>query len=95
MEDIQSIARKITRTLFFSQVSVSAALIMITTVSALVGAELSGEATWAGVPSAVVLLSTAVGALVWGTHIVGRGGGGSKARTGRRKEVRHGRWPGK
>lgn len=76
MKDLQKIARRITRTLFFSQVSVSAGLIMIATVSAIVGAELSGKATWAGVPSAVLLLSAAVGSLVWGIFM---------ERAGRRK----------
>ena len=76
MKDLQKITRRITRTLFFSQVNVSAGLIMIATVSAIVGAELSGKATWAGVPSAVVLLSSAVGALVWGIFM---------ERAGRRK----------
>ncbi|MFC2054625.1 MFS transporter [Chloroflexota bacterium] len=76
MKDLQKIARKITRTLFFSQVNVSAGLIMIATVSSIIGAELSGKATWAGVPSAVLLLSAAVGALVWGIFM---------ERAGRRK----------
>jgi len=76
MKDLQKIARRITRTLFFSQVNVSAGLIMIATVSAIIGAELSGKATWAGVPSAVLLLSAAVGSLVWGIFM---------ERAGRRK----------
>jgi MFS family permease len=76
MKDLQKIARRITRTLFFSQVNVSAGLIMIATVSAIIGAELSGNASWAGVPSAVLLLSAAVGALVWGIFM---------ERAGRRK----------
>jgi len=76
MKDLQKIARRITRTLFFSQINVSAGLIMIATVSAIIGAELSGKATWAGVPSAVLLLSAAVGSLVWGIFM---------ERAGRRK----------
>lgn len=45
---------------------VSAALITTGTVNAIAGAELSGNVAWAGLPSAVLLLSAAFGALVWG-----------------------------
>jgi len=50
LKDYESIARKITRTLFLSQSVVSAALITIATVTAIAGAELSGVIAWAGVP---------------------------------------------
>lgn len=66
MEENQIIARKITRTLFFTQVAVSAGLIMMATVNSIAGMELSGRASWAGIPSAVSLVSAATGALVWG-----------------------------
>lgn len=66
MRDYAAIARKITRTLLFSQITVSAAFIAMATVSAIAGAQLSGRASWAGVPSAVLLLFTALGSLGWG-----------------------------
>jgi len=66
MRDYAAIARKISGTLFSAQVVVSSGLIMMTTVGAIAGAELSGRARWAGVPSAVVLLASALGALAWG-----------------------------
>ena len=66
MREYTKIAQKITRTLFTAQVSVSSGLIMMATVSAIAGAELSGVDTWAGVPSAVVLIASAAGAVIWG-----------------------------
>ena len=59
----QNIARKITRTLFFAHVSVSAGLISISTITSIAGMELSGKASWAGVPGVVFLLAAASGAL--------------------------------
>lgn len=66
MRNYPKIARKISRTLFFAQVVVSSGLIMMATVSAIAGAELSGRDAWAGVPSAVVLFASAAGAVIWG-----------------------------
>jgi len=77
LKDYESIARKITRTLFLSQSVVSAALITTATVTAIAGAELSGVIAWAGVPSAVLLVAAALGALTWGFVMerIGRRGG--------------------
>ena len=66
LSEYPEIQRKITRTLFLSQSVVSAALITTGTVNAIAGAALSGNVAWAGLPSAVLLLSAAFGALVWG-----------------------------
>ena len=77
MKDYESIARKITRTLFLSQSVVSAALITTGTVNAIAGAELSGVIAWAGVPTTVLLVAAALGALTWGFVMerIGRRGG--------------------
>jgi MFS family permease len=66
MRDYAGIARKITWTLFLSQSIFSAGLITMSTVNAIAGADLSGVTAWAGVPSMVLLLATAVGAFGWG-----------------------------
>jgi len=66
VSEYPAIQRKIIRTLFLSQSVVSAALITTGTVNAIAGAELSGNVAWAGLPSAVLLISAAIGALVWG-----------------------------
>jgi MFS family permease len=66
LRDYIHIARKITLTLFFSQSFVTAGLISMATVSAIVGAQLSGDVAWAGVPSTVVLIAAALGAVGWG-----------------------------
>ena len=63
MTDFTRIARKITATLFVNQSLVSAGFIATATVSAIIGAELSGSATWAGVPGAVQQLGAAFAAL--------------------------------
>ncbi len=70
-------ARKITRTLFAVQSLGSAGFIASATISALVGAELSGRASWAGVPSGVYQLGAAFAALLWGLSMdrLGRRGG--------------------
>ena len=73
MRDYPTIARKISRTLFFTQVIVSSGLIMLATVNTIVGAELSGRDQWAGVPTAVFLLASALGALIWGVVMERRG----------------------
>ncbi len=66
MRDYPAITRKITGTLFSAQSLVSAAMIAMATVNAIVGAELSGVVAWAGVPAAVLLGASAIGALFWG-----------------------------
>ena len=60
------IARKITTVLFFVQSLSSAGFIAFFTVNALVGAELSGRSSMAGVPEAVRVLGQALAALGWG-----------------------------
>ena len=57
------VARRIVATLFTAQSLVSAAFIASGTVSALVAAELSGNAAWAGAPSSVMQLAAAFAAL--------------------------------
>ena len=73
MRDYPAISRKITRTLFSTQSLVSAALIAMATVSAIAGAELSGVVAWAGVPTAVLLGASAIGAALWGLIMERRG----------------------
>jgi MFS family permease len=70
-------ARKITLTLFAAQGLGSAGFIAAATIAALVGAELSGVAAWAGVPSATFLLGSALAAYLWGLAMdaLGRRGG--------------------
>lgn len=77
LKDYEGIARKITRTLFLSQSVVSAALITTGTVNAIAGADLSGVIAWAGVPTTVLLVAAALGALTWGFVMerIGRRGG--------------------
>ena len=57
MLDTTIAARRITRTLFYTQVAVSAGLIMMSTINSIAGMELSGKASWAGIPAAVFLVS--------------------------------------
>jgi len=73
-KDYSRIARRITATLFATQSLVSAAFITSGTVSVIVGAQLSGNPAWAGVPSSVLQLGTAFAALVVGatTDRIGR-----------------------
>lgn len=66
MDNITGIQQKITRTLFFSQSLISAALITTGTVNSIAGAELSGVTAWAGIPATVFLVSAALGAMNWG-----------------------------
>jgi MFS family permease len=66
MRDYPAIKQKITWTLFSAQSLVSAAMIAMATVNAIIGAELSGVVAWAGVPAAVLLGASAIGALFWG-----------------------------
>lgn len=58
-------ARRITGALFLSQSLGSAGSIAAATVAAIVGAELSGNVAWAGVPAAVAQVGVALGALLW------------------------------
>lgn len=58
-------ARRITTALFVSQSLGTAGSIAATTVAAIVGAELSGRDSLAGLPSAVVQIGVAVGAYFW------------------------------
>ncbi len=73
MRDYPAITRKITWTLFSAQSLVSAAMIAIATVNSIAGAELSGVVAWAGVPAAVLLGATAIGAFFWGLIMERRG----------------------
>jgi len=58
-------ARRITGALFLSQSLGSAGSIAAATVAAIVGAELSGNVAWSGVPAAVAQIGVALGALWW------------------------------
>ncbi len=64
--DLTRIARRTTWTLFAAQSLGSAALIAIATVSTIVAAELTGDSTWAGLPSAALQLAAAFSAFGWG-----------------------------
>ncbi len=64
--DLTRIARRTTWTLFAAQSLGSAALIAIATVSTIVAAELTGDSTWAGLPSAALQLAAAFSAFAWG-----------------------------
>ena len=66
MIDYVAIARRITLTLFAAQSLASAGFIAASTVSAIAGAQLSGQPTWAGVPAAMYLVGSALAAPVWG-----------------------------
>ena len=69
MNRLETVARKITFTLFLSQSVVSAALITTGTVNSIVGAELSGMIALAGLPVTVMLIAAALGAYSWGMLI--------------------------
>jgi MFS family permease len=77
MNDLPSLARRITATLFTAQSLSSAGLIAVATVSAIVGMELTGNAIWVGLPGAIIKLANAVGAYFWGVvwDRLGRRGG--------------------
>lgn len=66
MKDYARIARKITATLFAAQSLGSAGFITAATINTIVGAQLSGHASWAGVPTAVYQVGGALAALAWG-----------------------------
>jgi len=59
-------ARRITATLLAAQSLGSAGFLAASTVSAIVGAQLSGRPSWAGVPSAVYQFGAALAAVGWG-----------------------------
>jgi MFS family permease len=65
-EDIARAGRKITVILFVAQSLVSAGGIAAATVLSILGKQLSGNAGWAGVPSATAQLAAAPFAYVWG-----------------------------
>ncbi|MEJ2559086.1 MAG: MFS transporter [Anaerolineae bacterium] len=77
LNSLRTLARKITATLFISQSLVSAGTIAAATVFTIVGMELSGNATWAGLPGATYQLAAALGAYLSGTiwDRIGRRGG--------------------
>lgn len=66
MNNLESIARKITGILFAQQSLASAGFIAAATLNSIVGKELSQHANWAGVPTAVYLLAGAFSAFMWG-----------------------------
>jgi len=65
MTNLSRTARKITFTLFLAQSLFSAGYIAAATINSILGAELSG-AQWAGLPGAVGLVGSALGASIWG-----------------------------
>lgn len=77
MNDLESIARKITAILFTQQSLASAGFIAAATLNSIVGKELSQNPSWAGVPTAVYLLAGAFSAFMWGYvfDAIGRRGG--------------------
>ncbi len=64
--DFTRLARKITLTLFLAQSLASAGFIAAATLNPILGAQLGGSNSWAGVPSAVYLLAGAFAASAWG-----------------------------
>lgn len=64
--NLESIARKLTTILFAQQSLASAGFIAAATLNSIVGKELSHNASWAGVPTAVYLLAGAFSAFMWG-----------------------------
>lgn len=66
MDNLESLARKITTILFAQQSLASAGFIAASTLNSIVGKELSQHANWAGVPTAVYLLAGAFSAFMWG-----------------------------
>jgi MFS family permease len=65
MAELSRMARKITLVLFLAQSLASAGFIASATVSSILGANLGGK-PWAGVPSAIFLLGSALAASIWG-----------------------------
>ena len=77
MNNLESVARKITGILFAQQSLASAGFIAAATLNSIVGKELSNSSSWAGVPTAVYLLAGAFAAFMWGYvfDAIGRRGG--------------------
>jgi MFS family permease len=66
MIDISKLARKITWVLFANQSLASAGFIAAATLNSIIGTQLGGSASYAGVPSAVYLVGAALAASAWG-----------------------------
>lgn len=66
MRTYDHIARKITALLFLSQSLSSAGFIAAFTVNALIGVDLTGRPSMAGVPGAFYVIGQACGAMIWG-----------------------------
>ncbi len=66
MIDLTSASRRTTRTLFLVMSAASAATIGMATVNPLLSVDLSGDAAWAGLPTAFYLLGAALAAPAWG-----------------------------
>lgn len=66
MTDFSKLARKITWVLFATQSLASAGFIAAATINSIIGAKLGGDASYAGLPSAVYLLGGAFAASAWG-----------------------------
>ena len=66
MTDLSRAARKITWILFANQSLASAGFIASATINSIIGAQLGGSASFAGVPSAVYQLGAAFAASAWG-----------------------------
>jgi len=66
MTDLSKLARKITWILFANQSLASAGFIAAATINSIIGAKLGGNASFAGVPSAVYLVGAALAASAWG-----------------------------
>jgi len=66
LDNLESIARKLTAVLFAQQSLASAGFIAAATLNSIVGKELSQNSSWAGVPTAVYLLAGAFSAFMWG-----------------------------
>ena len=64
--DYSRLARKITLTLFLAMSFGSAGFIVAATVNTIVGAEISGNPAWAGLPAAMFTLGTAISAFLLG-----------------------------
>jgi MFS family permease len=64
--ELWAAARRITAVLFGAMGVGSAAFIAMATVSTIAGADLSGGATWAGLPTMVLLVGSAASAPLWG-----------------------------
>jgi MFS family permease len=77
MDRLRESARRLTWVLFAAQSMASAGFIAAATLASILGADLTGSTSWAGVPSAIYLLGTAGAALAWGylMDVLGRRGG--------------------